>query len=156
LSNHFELFTRIGDGSIDQIALALIAARFGAPLATDVVATPDRTSDAMLNEHVIDYDGVRFRVGESESGDRSWIMVTEITGNAFPMKFGLAIGSTRDDVERVFEPEPSEVPRNPLVLTATTNPELPDLATWEGGTIDVMMTFEADRLTKVVVVSSVL
>lgn len=146
----------IGDWVSDQNALAVLASRFGEPLAVDVVDVPDRTSDAMLEEQVIDYGGLRFLVGASKSGARSWIMETEISGNAHAMKFGLEIGASRADVERMFEAAPSEVPSNPLILTTTTNPDLPDLATWDGATIDVMMTFEADRLVKVVVVPSVL
>lgn len=146
----------LGDWSEHQNARYLVVERFGEPLSVTVFEVPDRTSDAMVKEHVYEYDGARFRIGESDAGDRSWIVLTEVTGNAHALKYGLKIGSKKGDMAGLFGPDTGLGNANPLILTTNTQQSPPGLEPWHGGTIDVMLTFESERLKKIVIMPSVL
>ena len=146
----------IGDWVQNQDAKSLVIKRFGEPPSTEVSKRSDRTSDEILTEYVFDYDGLRFRIGESEVGDRSWVMVTEVTGDAHDLKFGLHIGSSRSEVIAAFRPDEYLVRGNTMRLSTNTVQDPPGQSEWHGGTITVIVYFESERVSKIRIMPSML
>lgn len=81
-----------------------ILLRFGEPLQHDVSEMPNRFSDEILLEHRIVYDGLAFRVGERTESGHTWIQSIEISRNSQTLKFGIAIGLSRAEAIRLFQP----------------------------------------------------
>ena len=79
--------------------------RFGTPIKEESSKFPDRTSDAMLTNYYLQYDGLAFGIIEGEDKKHSWIEEFEITGNAYALKYELGIGSKRSDIVTLFEPK---------------------------------------------------
>ena len=83
-------------------AKAKIIERFGEPIEQESSSFPDRTSDEIFTRFIFQYDGITFRVGENEAGNRSWIERTEVTGNthalAWPAREDLPIISIAEFV----------------------------------------------------------
>lgn len=144
----------IGDWVSSDDVRSLIIARFGEPLASEVSVRPDRRSGGDLIEYVFDYDGLRFRTNENEVGDWSRVLSIEVTGNVYALKFGIAIGSSRSDVIEAFGCEEYLVRGNPISLTTNTVQDPPGQSEWNGGTIEVIVHFESERVSKIRIMPS--
>ncbi len=142
----------MGDWAQSFDARSLVIARFGEPITMDVSKRPHRTSSEELTEYVIDYDGLRFWIDENELGDRSWIVAIEVTGNAHALKFGVGIGSSRSDVVAAFNPDEYLIRGNRITLTTNTVQDPPGQEEWHGGTVDVIIYFESERVNKILII----
>lgn len=145
----------IGDskGSVGERAKLL--ERFGRPNKQESSRFPDRTSDLMLTYMFLQYDGVAFHVIEDEDHKHSWIERIEITGNSHALKYGLHIGSTRSAVISLFQPADYLVDKNPMRLSTNGVQNPPNMAVWEGPTIDVAIDFDSTDLVTRIVVESI-
>ena len=77
--------------------LSGILERFGEPIKAVESKFGDRTSDAIMTSHWLQYDGLAFAVIESEDKKHSWPETITISGNAYPLKFGIEIGTAYSD-----------------------------------------------------------
>lgn len=95
----------VGSSMVVGNALPKIRERFGIP--TEMLSTPfpDRTSDQMLTHTTLRYDGLLFNINEDADRKQSRIQRTEISGSSHALKYGLTIGSTKDDIFSVFGSE---------------------------------------------------
>lgn len=108
----------IGHSMVLMNAKTKIIERFGPPINVDSWELPDRTSDAVFPINSLEYDGIVFVVGENEGQTGSWIQSIAITGDSHLLKFGLAIGSKRDDIIAALDPEYFLNTENQLRMTA--------------------------------------
>ena len=133
-------------------AKAKIIERFGEPIEQESSKFPDRTSDEIFTRFIFQYDGIAFRVGENEAGNRSWIERTEVTGNTHALKYGLHMGSSRSEVVSLFLPVEYAVDNNPMTLATNIVQDPPNMAIWEGPVILVAISFDSeDRVTRITV-----
>lgn len=95
-----------GQNPIFYNDLSGILKRFGKPLETAESRFPDRTSDATLTSHWLQYDGLKFVVTESEDKRHSWPDTITISGNTYPLKFGIKIGTAYADFLELLQIEP--------------------------------------------------
>lgn len=86
--------------------LSEILDRFGTPLETIESKFPDRTSDATMTSYLLRYDGLEIVVTESEDRRHSWPDTFTISGNAYPLKFGVSIGTAYSDLLELLRLEP--------------------------------------------------
>ena len=61
-----------------------ILERFGEPPNTEESKVSDRTSDAIMTSHWLQYDGLIFGIIESEDNKHSWLETVIVSGNAYP------------------------------------------------------------------------
>ncbi len=95
---------------------------------------------------------ITFRVGENEAGNRSWIEITEVTGNSHALKYALHMGSSRSDVVSLFQPPEYRIDKNPMRLYTNIVQDPPNMAVWEGPVIGVVIDFDSeDRVTRITV-----
>ena len=133
-------------------AKAKIIERFGEPIEQELSKYPDRTSDEIFTRFIFQYDGITFRVGENEAGNRSWIGRIEVTENTHALKYGLHIGSTRSEVISLFQPAEYRIDKNPMRLYTNIVQDPPNMAVWEGPVIVVVISFDSeDRVTGITV-----
>jgi len=75
-----------------------ILERFGEPPETEESTFGERTSDEILTSHWLQYEGLTFGIIESEDKIHSWLGTVIISGNAYPLKFGIEIGTAYSDL----------------------------------------------------------
>lgn len=92
----------LGYSYVSGKALERIVGRFGKPDRHTKSQGQDRTSERISVGHALHYDGIDVFVVEDPAEPWSWIETIAITGDKHPLKFGLKIGGTRDDVVAVF------------------------------------------------------
>ena len=95
-----------GFSYVSGIAKQKILERFGDPIRIESSQYQDRTSDQINTGYVFYYNSLKLVVHENEAQNWSWLETTEITGNEHKLKFGLQIGSTREEVLAALK-EPS-------------------------------------------------
>ena len=133
--------------------------RFGTPIKEESSQYPDRTSDAMLTNYYLQYDGLSFGISESEDQKHSWIDTIQITGNAYALKYELGIGSKRSDIVTLFEPK-VYAKSNPMHINATIVGYWADYKdqsgdpVWVHAEIDVTIHFDASDLVEKIVLET--
>jgi hypothetical protein len=92
----------LGYSYVSGKALERVLERFGKPDRHIKSQGQDRTSERIWTGHAMHYDGLKVFVVEDPAEPWSWIETITITGNKYPLKFGLNIGSTHEDVIAAF------------------------------------------------------
>ncbi len=98
--------------------LSGILDRFGAPIEEVQSKLPDRMIDEVLTSYLLQYDGLTISIIESEDKEHSWPETIEISGNAYSLKYGLGVGSTRSDIVSLFQLHDFRGKGNPIRLDA--------------------------------------
>ena len=92
-----------GFSYVSGTAKQSVLGRFGEPIRIESSHYGARTSDQTITSYTIHYDGLKFVVNENEAKTWSWLESTEISNNENVLKFGLRIGSTRQEVLSALE-----------------------------------------------------
>jgi hypothetical protein len=151
----------IGYSVLDGDAKGKVLCRFGEPIEQEVSTVPTRFPGETYFSYVLRYKDLSFTIGKWPDRDHSWIESVEILGNAYELKSGIRIGSTREEVAAAFSPPEHYAQANPMKVSASIFEKQSDVGE-DGITINssgslykISFEFDADdRVSKVSISSS--
>jgi hypothetical protein len=146
----------IGYSVLDGDARQKVLRRFGEPIEQEVSTVSNRFPGETYTSYDFRYKDVSFTVGKWPDREHSWIQSVEIVGNAYKLKSGIRIGSTRDEVAAFFSPPNHYATANPMEVSVSIFEKQSDVSE-VGITIDshgalysLSFEFDAeDRVSKV-------
>ena len=124
--------------------------RFGEPLKLSVSTYETRWVGETQTSYRLSYEDTEFVIISFDDRPATWIESIEITGNTHDLKFGIRMGTPRDEIVSKFAPAAHSVDSNPMRVSIPTLETRNSLSESKGEnesyapTIDLTFEFDAD------------
>ena len=126
----------IGYFMLDGNSMEMIIRRFGEPDDVDNSTVQTQYPGETFTLYTYRYDDITFVIGKWPDRDWSWIESIEVLGNSQKLKFGIQIGSHREQLPATFKLKEPYSEKGNLLSASAHGTETPSDIGEDGSTID--------------------